>query len=138
MKEPKFKVGDWCYYEFELHQVKETEEDRITSVTDGYFETGNRDHSKYCFPVDMKIKTTSDEALTWYRDICKEAKLSNINNPGIRGRLVDIWVKLCENKDNDKEYKKYWTELQSFGNQVISKIRDINHEQIDGIRIIRP
>jgi hypothetical protein len=137
MKEPKFKVGDWCYYEFELHQVKETEEDRITSVSDGFALTGSHDISNYCFPVEMEVKKISDEVSNWYKDVRKAAGISNINYPQIHRKFVDLWRNICENRNNDKLYEKYWDELCTFGNDLLRKLRDMGLEEVDGIRILR-
>ena len=35
MKKLKFQKGEWCFCEFKLQQVMETEENRITGISDG-------------------------------------------------------------------------------------------------------
>lgn len=137
MKEPKFKKDDWCFFEFELFQVKETEDNRITRVTDGYFEHSGHDLSDTCFPVDMKIKVSSDESHTLYKRIREAAGNSNINYPDIHRKIVELWVDLCENQNNNNKYNEAWVNLQTFGNDMVRKLRDMKFEEIGGVKILR-
>lgn len=137
MKEPKFKVGEWCFCEFELKQIKSTEDDRITCVTDGFFSHSGHDLSDRCYPIEMKIKISSDEIKTWYRHIRNEAGNANINYPDINNKLIELWIDLCENRYDDERYNISWEKVQAFGNALQKKLRDMKYEEVDGIQILR-
>jgi hypothetical protein len=137
IKDPKFKVGEWCFFEFDLFQVKKTEDSRITSVTDGYLEHGGYDLSDRCFPLDMTAKVSSNEVESWYQSIRKEAGNSNINYPSLHERLCELWSEMCRTRNDDVRYAKCHKNLQDFGNKVVKKIKDMKYEEVDGIKILR-
>ena len=56
MKKLKFQKGEWCFCEFRLQQVLETEENRITSVSDGIVRSGSSDLSDKWYPLEMDVK----------------------------------------------------------------------------------
>jgi hypothetical protein len=137
MSKPKFNPGDWCFCEFELRQIKEMSDDRITCVTDGYFSHGGNDLADRCFPIEMKIKQSSDEVETWYKDIRQVAGKLNINYPDIRQKFIELWVHLCENTEDEILYTKYWKELQEFGSDLSRKLGEMKYEEVHGIKIIK-
>lgn len=136
MKEPKFKKGEWCFCEFTLKQVKETKDDRITSVTDGYFEHGGSDLSDRCYPLDLNIKRISDEVNYWSKKF-HDLKTNSLNHPDLNRELISRWVEMCEAKDDHQKLQKLYDSLSEFGNAVISKVRDLSDETIGGVRIFR-
>lgn len=64
----KFKQGEWCFCEFALQQVMETEENRITGVSDGMFRLSGHDLSDRCYPLEMKVKQISDIVAFWSKE----------------------------------------------------------------------
>ena len=133
----KYKVGDWCFCEFKLQQIKGMDGDRITCVTDGFFSHSGHDLSDRCFPLEMKVKTSSEEIETWYKSIRDAAGNFNINYPEIHNKFIELWVHLCENTEHDILYAKYWEELQNFGIELTQKLRDLKYEEVQGIKLIR-
>ncbi len=80
----KFKKEEWCFCEFKLQQVTETNEDRITSVSDGYF-----------------------------------------SHPDLNRKLIDMWVEMCENRNNPEKLKELYEKLNDFGQSVVNRVREI-------------
>jgi len=136
MKEPKFKQGEWCFCEFTLKLVKETKEDRITSVSDGYFEHGSYDLSDRCYPLTLEIKRISDEVNYWSKKF-HELKNNSLNHPDLNRELISRWVEMCEAKDDHEKLRKLFDSLSEFGTAVITKVRDLGGEEVQGVRIFR-
>jgi hypothetical protein len=136
MKELKFKQGDWCFCEFALQQVMETEENRITGVSDGMFRHGAHDLSDRCYPLEMKVKQISDTVAYWSKEF-HALKNNALNHPDLNRELIRRWVELCDNRENDNRIKELYDKLSEFGNSVIRMVRDLNFEEVEGISLFR-
>jgi hypothetical protein len=136
MKEPKFKQGDWCFCEFKLQQVKKTEEDRITEVSDGFISHSSSDLSDRCYPFEMKYKLISDEVAYWNRTF-RELHNNALNYSDLNRKLIEMWCEMCDNADNEETLKTLYRKLSEFGNAIVSKVRDLSYEEIDGVRLFR-
>lgn len=98
MKKLKFQKGEWCFCEFRLQQVIETEENRITSVSDGIIRSGSSDLSDRCYPLEMDVKCISDAVAFWSIKF-HELKNNSLNHPDLNRELIRRWVELCDNRD---------------------------------------
>lgn len=136
MEKPKFKKGDWCFCEFALRQVTETQDDRITEVSDGMCILGSHDLTDVCYPLEMKIKQISDNVAYW-EDKFHELKNNALNHPGLNRELIKRWVELCDNRHDQQKLDKLYKSLYKFGSAVIRKIEDLRHEEIDGVNLFR-
>jgi len=137
MKETRFKKGDWVFFcEFELKQIKETEESRITSVSNGSVSHGSYDLSDRCYPLEMTIKVISDEVEYFSRKF-HSLKNNALNHPDLNRALVDRWVIMCENKNNEDQLKTLFKELSTFCNAILKGVEEISHTEIEGIKIFR-
>lgn len=136
MNKFNFKKGDWCYCQFKLQQIMETTDSRITEVSDGYFRTGSHDHSDECFPVTMDVKRISDDVEYWYKEF-HNLKNNALNHPDLHRKLVEMWVEMCLNKDDEKKLKELYVKLNTFGKAIVDKIHDLNYEEINGVRLFR-
>lgn len=136
MKKPNFKQGDWCFCEFELRQVKRTEGDRITEVSNGFISHSSLDLSDRCYPLEMKYKLISDEVNYWNKEF-HNLKNNALNHPDLNRKLIEMWCELCDNADNEEVLKKLYRNLSEFGNTIVSKVRDLSYEEVEGIRIFR-
>jgi len=136
MKKLKFKKGDWCFCEFKLQQVMETEENRITSVSDGMFRLGNLDLSDRCYPLEMSVKQISD-TVSHYSTEFYNLKNNAINHPDLNRELIRRWVELCENRNDEKKLKELYDKLAKFSNSVIKEVRDSNFKEIEGVNLFR-
>jgi hypothetical protein len=134
--EPRFKRGDWVFCAFKLQQVEETEEDRITGVSDGFVNHGGHDLSKLCFPVEMKIKGISDNFAAAKGRLRSEG-LPNLNFPDIQRWLEIKWATACQNKDDEKTVNAAIQDLDLFVREILIKCRDIRQESVDGVYLIR-
>jgi hypothetical protein len=134
MKEPKFKIGDWCFYEFKLVQIEDTEENRITAVSDGYVTRRSYDLSDRCYPMEMKVKLISDDVYYWSKQF---QLVKNLNHPDIHRKLVEIWVDMCENKNDDAKLKVLYERLNAFSETIMKKVKDLSLEEVEGVKIFR-
>ena len=136
MKTLKFKQGEWCFCEFALQQIMETEENRITGVSDGMFRHGGYDLSDRCYPLEMKVKQISDTVAYWSKEFHK-LKNNSLNHPDLNRELIRRWIELCDNRDDEKRLKELYDKLSEFGNSVVRRIRDLSHEEIEGVSLFR-
>lgn len=131
----KLKQGDWCFKEYELHQVKSIEGDRV-ELSDGYCVSTTFGDYIYdrCFPVTLGIKVISGEYKYHYRKL-KDITYVNLNWPDICRRLESLWIDDCVRYE-DKE-KVTYDELHEFVNDIVKKCQGIKNECVHGISIIR-
>lgn len=137
MSNPKFKVGEECFCEFKLSKVKSTEDDRITSVNDGYITQSGYDLSPECQPINDGTKLITVAVNTSYDVIREIAGNTNINYPRIHQNLVELWIKLCESIDNFEEYNRNQHTLSNFTENLCESLRVMKNMEIDGIKILR-
>ena len=130
----KFQKGDWVFCEFKLQQIMETNENRITEVSDGMFRMGSYDISDRCFPLTLSIKRVSDVVSYWSKQF-HEAKCNGLNHPDLNRALISRWVDICENIDNEKLANEKMEELSKFGKSVMDKIINLKYEEVEGVRI---
>jgi hypothetical protein len=136
MKTLKFKQGEWCFCEFVLQQVIETEENRITAVSDGMFRLSSNDLSDRCYPLEMIIKIISDEVAYWSKEF-HSLKINTLNYPDLNKELIRRWIELCDNRDNEKLLQELFDKLSNFCNSVVNKARDLNFEEVEGVSLFR-
>lgn len=133
---PKFEVGEWCFCEFKLQQIKSTKDNRITGVTDGMFELGGRDLTDRCFPMDLKIKRISDTVAYW-SDRFHKLNAPGLNYPDLNRHLISAWVDMCEVKDDADKIKELNEALANFAMKIIQRVGDLRYETIDGLKLFR-
>lgn len=136
MRNPKFKAGEWCFCEFTLQLVKKTEEDRITSVTDGYFELGSRDLTDRCFPLTINIKRISNH-IEYYSKKLHEIKTGNLNHPDLNRELIRRWVEMCENSENNEFIQARYDANEKFYKDILNAIKNFSQAEVEGIRLLR-
>ena len=133
---PKFEKGTWIFCEFELQQVKETEENRITSVTSGHLQMGGHDLSDRCFEINMRTKIASDNVQYWNRQFHDTKGSNALNHPDLNRALIERWVAICEEK-NDEKRQVLYDKLSEFGRAVLEKIRDARFQEVEGVSVFR-
>jgi hypothetical protein len=136
MKTLKYKQGEWCFCKFVLQQVIETEENRITGVSDGMFRHGGYDLSDRCYPLEMKVKQISDTVAYWSKEF-HALKNNALNHPDLNRELIRRWVELCNNRENENRLKELYDKLSEFGNSVVNRVIDLNFEEVEGVRLFR-
>lgn len=136
MKNLKFKKGEWCFCEFKLQQVMETEDNKITSVSDGMLRLGSSDLSDRCYPLEMEVKQISDTVNYWSEEFHK-IKINGLNHPDLNRELIQRWVDLCDNKGNADKMKELYESLSKFGNAVKQKCNDLGFETVEGVALLR-
>ena len=136
MEQPKFKVGEWCFCEFKLQQVKETKSDNITSVSDGIIVMSGSDLSDRCYPVEMGIKRISDSVSFWSK-IFHELNCPSLNHPDLNRELIKRWVEMCEAVNDQPKLEKLYTGLEKFGKLIQERVREIGYEEVEGVKLFR-
>ncbi len=136
MKTLKFKKGEWCFCEFKLQQITETEENRITGVNDGICSLGSNDLSDRCYPLEMKVKQISDTVAYWSAGF-HALRNNSLNHPDLNRELVCRWVQLCDNRKDENCSKELYEKLSQFGNSVTQKVKDLGYEEVEGINLFR-
>lgn len=136
MQQAKFKTGDWCFCEFELQQILETEENRVTEVSDGSFRMSGNNLSDRCFPLDLKIKRVSDYVSYW-SDRFHKLNSNSLNYPDLNRELIQRWAEMCENINDEKVVTELYKRLETFGNSIVNKINELKYESVEGVRLFR-
>ena len=136
MEKLKFQKGEWCFCEFTLQQVMETEGNRITSVSDGMFRLGSNDLSDRCYPLELDVKCISDTVAYWSTRF-HELKNNSLNHPDLNRELIRRWAELCDNRKDENRLKELYDSLNKFGNSVLRKVEDLSFEEVEGISLFR-
>lgn len=136
MKKLKIQKGEWCFCEFKLHQVIETEENRITKVSDGFFSLFSSDLSDRCYPLEMDVKCISDTVAYWSTKF-HELKNNSLNHPDLNRELIRRWAELCDNRKDENRLKELYDSLNKFGNSVLRKVQDLSFEEVEGVSLFR-
>ena len=136
MKKLKFQKGEWCFCEFRLQQVLETEENRIISVSDGVFSLFSSDLSDRCYPLEMDVKRISDAVAFWSTKF-HELKNNSLNHPDLNRELIRRWAELCDNRKDENHLKELYDSLNTFGMSVLRKVQDLSFEEVGGVSLFR-
>jgi len=137
MSKKIFKIDEWVYYEFELVQVKEIEDGKVTKVSDGSFNTWANDLTPYCFSMNMDMKKISDYVKSMFDDI-NNFNLNCLNFPDIKRKFVEYWVEMCENYYSD--YDKYITiktKFVTFITELTTKLNELQELHINDVKIFK-
>ncbi len=129
-----FKVHDFIFCEFELQQVVEMNDSKVTKVTNGFFTMSGNDLTDRCYPLNLNIKCASDGVKYWSKEFHK-LNHNSLNHPDLNRELIRRWVDICENIENKKVVKELYDDLDKFGQAVINKVRDLKYEEIEGVRL---
>lgn len=129
-------VDSWCFFEFELFQIKEMEDDRVTEITNGYTTGGSFDFSDRIKPLTLPYKIASEEVHAVSRRLHKEGP-RGLNFPDIHRYLVDIWLRLCDAYDvnlQGNHIRAIYDELYEFQHAALNVGKDtVSH----GVQLIK-
>ena len=98
------------------------------------FRMSGYDISDRCFPLDLRIKRCSDTAAYWSKTF-HELKHNSLNHPDLNRELISRWATMCENVKDDKVLQELYDKLDKFGNAIVSKVRDLKYEEVEGVRL---
>ena len=136
MEKLKFQKGEWCFCEFRLQQIMETEENRITRVSDGMIRSSSSDLSDRCYPLEMDVKCISDTVAYWSTKF-HELKNKSLNLPDLNRELIRRWAELCDNRKDENRSKELYDSLNNFGMSVLRKVHDLSLEEVEGVSLFR-
>jgi hypothetical protein len=130
-RDETWKVGDWCFCEFKLKQVREIEDDgRVSEVSDGWCSHGSWDIRDRMIPLSLESKRISDSVAGVENRIREEERGSGLNWPDIHRKLVDLWVdawRMYESGHSDP-----LREVLNFQQETIEAIRDVRSKVVGG------
>jgi hypothetical protein len=123
-----FKVGDWCFCEFTLQQIKEMEDDDITRVSDGTCSHSGNSLNHECFPLTMDNKNISGCFETYMQKI-RDLPLRHINMPDIYSQMVILWSSACRYmEESGAPEREKWENIDKtiliFWNDIEQKAKD--------------
>jgi len=128
-----FKVGDFVFCEFKLQEINEMSLGMVTSVHDGWFETGSNNLSDMCFPLTIRNKVISD-SFSGFSNKIHEINNNGLNYPDIHRYFVSRWMECCNGASDDK-IKAIYSEIENFIKDIKEKVStDVS---INGIRVFR-
>lgn len=79
-------TGDWIIFEYRIVQIKEAKDGRVTSVSDGQFETSGYDLSDRCFPLTLANKNAADYIESYAARVHREGGPGlNLSRPALQG-----------------------------------------------------
>ncbi len=133
----KWKVGDWCFCEMKLQQIKEMEGERVTCVTDSFFSLGSYDLSDRCFPLDLLVKNISDCFVTFQERIRSQDRVLKLNWPDINRWFVVKWVDACAIRNDKERLTLLMDEAEKFAHDIINKMCDANRLEVGGVALVR-
>ncbi len=135
-KEHKFKKGEWCFFEFELHQIKKLHAGRISEVSTGIVTQASYDLYDRCFPLNADIKIKSDQVALWKSKI-KALEANSLNWPDIHEEFTRIWMELCNITPKALKTATVYQELADFSNSIIKQVENMRYEKANGVKIFR-
>jgi len=132
----KWKVGDWCFFEFELYQIQECNEEIVGEVTNGCVACSGKDLSDRCFPLDLRIKVISEEFYL-YSDKIHKLNYNSLNIPDIHRYMVNLWVDTCNHKDNNEFIKNNYSILKNLYNKITESIDNVSKNTFDNVMLFK-
>lgn len=133
--EKQWNVGDMCFYEYELSQIKRVEHGHVKSITTGYIESSGSYFNDRCFPVTLGIKLISDHVESWSKRF--HAIKMNINHPDLHRKLVNYWINMCLVAEDRKNLDVRRNEFDSFCESVMVKIREAERINVGEFNLFR-
>lgn len=140
-----WNIGDWCFSEFELKQIKDIRKfkdgNAITEVTDGYFSHSGIFLNDICYPMDITIKLIS-ENFKHYSDKLHQVQDLELKKgfPNIHRKLVRRWCKCCDDKDDIEKIQEHYSKLEEWyilSVDGIKELRKLKLKKIDTINYNR-
>lgn len=131
------KVGDWIFHEFKLKVVEDINSSgEINSVSDGYFITGGAIGNHLCFPLNKRVKDISERFDRLYNRIYSEGERL-LSFPSIHNLFVNMWVEMCNEKDDDEKYIKNIEVIEKIAQEIIDNIKDVRNIRIKNVQIFK-
>ena len=132
------KVGDWCFYEYKLSQVKKVNADgRVIEVSDGFISTSNGGYGFHIKPLTLRNKIISG-VFEGISNELHEKGNAGLNYPDIHNHFVDLWLQACETEDTEdgnKELTGIYNQIRAFSKKLIEFSQ--YGPEIDGVKILR-
>lgn len=136
MEKIEWKVGDWCFCEYKLQQIKRVDEDgTVHEVSDGNFSHGGHLTDR-CYPMDMKVKLISEHVSYW-REKFHKLNHNSLNMPDINRALIARWCMMCDDREDEKMSIKHGEELNEFCEKIVTRVSEAKDETVEGVKLFR-
>jgi hypothetical protein len=129
-----YKVGDWCFHDFELCLIKDMKDNHVTEVTTGWINTSGNDLDVR--PLTLRNKRISENVESTSNKIHEEGNCG-LNYPDIHTHLVELWLNACDTEDTaagNEEANKILSQVCIFREKVLKFSQ--NSPKVDGVRIL--
>lgn len=127
-------TGDWIIFQYRIVQIKEAKDGRVTSVSDGQFETSGYNLSDRCFPLTLANKNAADYIESYAARVHREGG-PGLNYPALHSKAVELaWgiMNLPEEKDaREPAYEA----ARKFYQVLFEAIRSHSAVEIENIRV---
>ena len=125
-----YKVGDFCFYKFQLVQILKMNGNLITAVSDGNIKTtsGEDGYLTSICPLTLTNIANSNAMMRIKKEL--ENKTRNINWTHIHSYLIEKWIDIC-NTEDVKKRNDIWEKVQNFKWKII----DIYNGYVDGVKV---
>jgi len=127
----KFKISDWCFYQYNLCQVKKA--GRSYDLTDGVAGYGlSQSYENEILPLTLNNLTWSTNFKYYEERIRKVEGNANINWPRIKNWLVTEWLNCCKDAEYyaDSRFEERLIKL-------VESIKDLQNNKFEGIPLLR-
>lgn len=131
-----WKVGDWCFYEFQLSVIEAVDPERgVTSVSTTYVSCGG--HDIFCMPLSKDAKRWSDHVKYVKDEVRQAAGSMNLNWPDLHRAFVQMWIDGAEHFANRDAMQAKYDKVTTFGNEIRESIKSARHAEVGGVRLMR-
>lgn len=133
-----WKVGDWCFSEFQLKQIKEVHPERgVSSVTTGTIVSSG--WNTFCVPLSLEAKVWSESVEYWEDEIRRKEGGRNLNWPDLHRKFVELWEEGCAGLGTEKAgtMQAHHNKVRDFARGVLDQLETSRSLQADGVPIFR-
>lgn len=132
----KWKIGDWCYYEHELHQVMAVDaQGRVDELSNGHIRGGGLDNRAWMVPVTLENKVISETVEAAKDEVHRASERLNLNWPDLAYKFRCLWIEFVDAVEDGE--KEAWRPVEAFKQKLLDAIRKQKDVEVDGVPLFR-
>lgn len=130
----KWKVGDWCYWDFQLSEVLQVDkEGRVSNLSNGYISGGAYDNRPSMVPVTLQNKVIA-EAVEHAKEEVREAESGvGLNWPDIAREFEQLWLEYVDAAEAG--VADAWKPVHDFKLALLQAIKNQRAVKIGNLRV---